>query len=217
MRFNVGLALDNNMKILQITIFAIIIFSFWGNAASAENGRGNLPLSKSEFEGWKGFKIEKHNRCDECCELIFPVEFGRNQKELNILEQIAKFHLDIKHDLDCFFPVNINALDRILFLATEKQDKNAALRLVSPNPYERFSLDGYLAEDYAELYLIPVLTKYKKLEEIISPETIVSISKDICSWAEPMQEIETIENLITALKRKSSNSLATQIERSCKF
>lgn len=96
-----------------------------------------IPAKKSALDGWQGIKVKKCG--SECCELVFPENFGlMNKQQLMILKELVS--KNIEHDVDCSMQVSTYALNQIRHLAVEKQDREAALMLLSPSQYNEFKL-----------------------------------------------------------------------------
>lgn len=69
-----------------------------------------IPDKTSKLNGWQGIKIVQGKRCADCCDLIFPNNFGyKNRNQLNDLLKIIRSR-KISHDLGCMAPSPYYAL-----------------------------------------------------------------------------------------------------------
>ncbi len=204
---------------LVTRIVTFIVAVFFAFSVFAETPL-TLPLKKSQFNGLYGISIKKGVRCRECCDLVFPESFGfSNKTEFEFLVNIINKDDKIKHDTDCVMPINYDVLDHIKFLAIKKQDKTAASLLVYPDGHGGLKLGGgELDEIYADEYIRPVLEKYTKLEDVVSPKAMGYIADKIClTWINPTIESNmNLKELIKTLRKKQLHDLANKIEITCK-
>ena len=214
-------------KILNLFLFLLLLLSFvlfacqnkeeYVEPSKAVNVGtiDKIPKKKSELNGWQNIKIRKCG--NQCCELVFPPGFGhKNKKQLAALRNLVNSHLE--HDIDCMLQTNEDALKQIKFLATENQDDDAALMILSPNSFGGFNLDGALAEEYSGEYQLPVLEKYQKLDAILNVKRQEEVSTDLCSWLEVLGETsdrERVKKLIPYFKSKNIGKFADIITEKC--
>jgi len=187
-----------------------------GSASSGGGQAIQIPANKSGLDGWQGVKVKKCG--PECCELVFPRDFGlMNKQQLMILKELVSKNLE--HDVDCSMQVSTDALNQIRYLAVEKQDRDAAMMLLSPSEYNGFNLDGELAEEYAGEYQLAVLEGYKDLNTILDKTISEDVSTSVCSWAEVLGEkagSKRLKKLIPILKSQNHNELAGMLSEKCK-
>ena len=186
-------------------------------STSSDTGQAiQIPAKKSALDGWQGIKVKKCGSA--CCELVFPERFGlKNKQQLIVLKDLVS--KNIEHDVDCSMQVSTYALNQIRFLAVEKQDRDAAMMLLSPSQYNGFNLDGELAEEYAGEYQLAVLEGYQDLNAILDKTTSEDVSTAVCSWAEVLGEkagSARLKKLVPALKSKNLNELAQMLSEKCK-
>lgn len=186
---------------------------------SASSGAGQtllIPAKKSALDGWQGIRVKKCGPA--CCELMFPENFGLNNKQqLSALKDLVSKY--IEHDVDCMMQVAYDALKQMRFLAAEKQDRDAAMMLLSPSRYGGFNLDGELAEEYAGGYQLTVLEKYRDLGSVLDKNISDDVSTSVCSWAEVLGEeagSKRLKKLVPVLKSKNLNELAQMLSEKCK-
>lgn len=190
-----------------------------GSASSGGDQAIQIPAKKSKLDGWQGIKVKKCG--PECCELVFPQNFGlMNKQQLLILKELVSKNLE--HDVDCAMQVSTDALNQIRYLAVKKQDRDAAFMLLSPSQYNSFNLDGELAEEYAGDYQLSVLEGYRDLNGILDKTISDDVSTAVCTWAEVSGEkagSRRLKELIPALKsrnQKNQNALAEMLSEKCK-
>jgi len=175
-----------------------------------------IPAKKSALDGWQGIKMKKCGSA--CCELVFPENFGlKNKQQLLVLKDLVS--KNIEHDVDCSMQVSTYALNQIRSLAIKKQDRDAALMLLSPSQYGGFNLDGELAEEYAGEYQLAVLEGYQDLNAILDKTILEDASTSVCSWAEVLGEkagSKRLKKLVPVLKSKNLNELAQMLTEKCK-
>ena len=200
-------------------IAAFIVASMFAVSVFAETTL-TLPAKTSQFNGLYGISIKEGARCKECCDLVFPESFGLAKRtELEFLVNIINKGDKIKHDMDCVMPLDSDVLDHIRFLAINKQDKMAASLLVYPGGHGGLKLGGgELEETYADEYIRPVLEKYSKLEDVVSPKAMKYIADKIClTWVNPTIESSmNLSELIKSLRKRQFQDLADKIEITCK-
>ncbi len=175
-----------------------------------------IPAKKSALDGWQEIKVKKCGSA--CCELVFPESFGlKNKQQLLALKALVS--TNIEHDVDCSMQVSTYALNQIRYLAIEKQDRDAALMLLSPSQYGGFNLDGELAEEYAGEYELAVLEKYHDLGSILDKSISEDVSTSVCSWAEVLGEeagSKRLKKLLPVLKSKNLNELTQMLSEKCR-
>lgn len=212
--------------LLIITMFALMTgLSCKSNDRSKTSAKSTVPVSgramqipakKSALDGWQGIKVKKCGA--ECCELVFPDNFGlMNRQQLMTLKELVS--KNIEHDVDCSMQISTYALNQIRHLAVEKQDRDAAMMLLSPSEYNGFNLDGALAEEYAGEYQLAVLEGYKDLNAILDKTISEDVSTSVCSWAEALGDkagSKRLKKLIPILKSQNYNELAGMLSEKCK-
>jgi hypothetical protein len=175
-----------------------------------------IPAKKSMLAGWHGIKVKKCG--SECCELVFPENYGlMNKQQLMTLKELVS--KNIEHDVDCSMQVSTYALNQIRHLAVEKQDRDAAMMLLSPSQYNGFNLDGELAEEYAGEYQLAVLEGYQSLNSILDKTISEDVSTSVCSWVEVLGEkagAKRLRKLVPVLKSKNLGDLAQMLSEKCK-
>ena len=175
-----------------------------------------IPVKKSALDGWQGIKVKKCGSA--CCELVFPESFGlKDKRQLMALKALVRANLE--DDVNCSMQVSTYALNQIRYLAIEKQDRDAAIMLLSPSQYGGFNLDGELAEEYAGEYELAVLEKYHNLGSILNKSISEDVSTSVCSWAEVLGEeagSRRLKQLIPVLKSKNLNELNQMLSEKCR-
>lgn len=177
-----------------------------------------LPARSSGFEGWRGVKIQRGIRCRNCCDLVFPAEFGAKPDELRLLQEIVSSQ-DIEHDFpDCMMPRWEDALDQIKRLAIDHQDRAAAEVLTRAKSEGGLDLGGgELSETYAADYLIPTLLAYRRMSDILTPALEDHVATQVCAaaYGPATGEDIDVEAIVAQLQARSS-SLAKRIKSTCK-
>ncbi len=201
-----------------VSVSIIIVFACTTekqNTSSRKMTSVHIPKKKSALDGWQGVKVRKCGA--KCCELVFPENFGlKNKNQLMALRELVNADLD--QDVDCMMLVNKDTLNQIKFLATEKQDSDAAKMLLSPQSYGGFNLDGELAEEFVGEYQLSVLEKFKNLHSILDKNVEEDLSVSICSWVEVLGEEagqKRVKKLLRDLKSKDFSAFAGMISEKC--
>lgn len=173
-----------------------------------------IPRKKSELRDWQGFQIRKHNKL---CELVIPASYGfNNKKQLMLLRDLV--NASLVHDVECMMPVKEDVLNHIRYLATEKQDFEAAFMLLNPAKYGGFDLDADLAEEFVSEYKLYVLERFENLQSLLTKELEEDLSSDICSWLEVLGEaadLKRVNNLLKKLRLKKLDDFADKISDKC--
>jgi len=179
-----------------------------------------LPSKESKFDGLYGIKIKKGIRCEKCCDLVFPEAFGLgNMRELQFLKDIINRVRWVESDLDCVTAWDYDALDHFKYLATVRQDKNAAKMLLNPPSHGGFDLGGgELDEVYPDEYIRPVVEKYKKLGELLNVKIINYIADELClvRFNPVIDSNMDLEKMISDLRSRGLKDLANKLEVTCK-
>lgn len=178
-----------------------------------------FPRKSSEFNGWRGVTIKRGVRCEGCCDLVYPRDFGlNNPEELGLLVKIVGA-TEIEHDLDdCMMPRAEDTLDHLLSLAVERQDPGAARAILEAGmPGAMEVSGGEVGEIFAVKWLIPTLNGFSGLERLATPALEAHVADDVCSAAfNPGTSEEVDERKIAAsLSKKGHRRLAAAIDRSC--
>lgn len=185
-----------------------------GSACSEEIIK--LPNKMSEFNGWQGVTINKIS--SKYCKLNFPKDFGlQNSSQIMILRAIVYNSGYIKNDVDCVLQINYDALNQILYLATERQDAKAASMLLDWKSGASLNLDGEAQAEYAGNYELPVLEKFNNLPLIINKALEEDIADSVCHWAVPRNKLDRIRKLIEHLQQKKMKRLTYLVSKRCKF
>lgn len=206
-------------KILQVAmvLLCVILVAF-----NEVNGASvlKLPSKESKFDGLYGIKVKKGIRCEKCCDLVFPETFGLgNMRELKFLKEVVNSWSKIERDLDCVTSWSYDALDHFKYLATVRQDKNAAKMLLYPAGHGGFDLGGgELDEVYPDEYIRPVVEKYKKLGELLNVKVINYIADELClARVNPVIDSNMdLEKMISDLRSRGLKDLANKLEVTCK-
>lgn len=144
-------------------IFVLLLLAHAG-MASDKTVTGAFPKEMKGMQGWHGVKIKKGVNADggPLCQIEFPAAFGQDPNERALLVYLVTQNPKVNAGLECeVFPeAAYGALDRLLYMATAKQDINAAGIIIDMGlPSIPFNLDGEMAELYAPSYLMPLLEK----------------------------------------------------------
>jgi hypothetical protein len=206
-------------KFLQAAavLLSVVIFVF-NNADGASALK--LPSKESKFDGFYGIKVKKGIRCPKCCDLVFPETFGLgNMQELQFLEDIVSRVRWVKSDLDCTTAWDYDTLDHLIYLATVRQDRQAAKMLLTPPSQGGFDLGGgELDEVYGDEYVRPVVEKYNKLGELLNEKVMAYVAQELClAWFNPVIDSTIdITKLTADLRKRNLNVFAIKIEATCK-
>ncbi len=214
-------SIDNKVlrKILQAAtaLLCVILFAF--NDADGASVL-KLPSKESKFDGLYGIKVKKGIRCEKCCDLVFPETFGLgNMQELQFLKDIVNRVRWVESDLDCATAWDYDTLDHFKYLATIRQDKEAARMLLTPPAHGGFDLGGgELDEVYPDEYIRPVVENYKKLGELLNEKVMTYVADELCfAWLNPVIESNMdLTKLLSDLRKRNLNVLASKIESTCK-
>lgn len=183
-----------------------------------------IPSKKSELDGWDGLKITRGKRCNECCTLEFPDEYGLKSKEqfyklINLMRSTPILEHDTK---DCWFPVYEYAANQLLHLAIDKNHELSASTLISPNSHEFLHLGnkGHFAEEYTGNYYLKVINNYKDIDSIINLSVIHDFISNDC-FIRDMVEIGLIDEnefnkALNRLKTVQNGKFSRTIQWGCK-
>lgn len=160
------------------------------------------PNKISELDNGKNIQLVKGKRCPTCYSIQFSDSFGLNDsKELEILVNLHKKRVDMEYDLDGSLFDDKDALDHLYNLAINFKSKEAAKILLFPIKYGMKLGVGTLEEFEGE-YTIPLLSNFKKLEEVIEENEYQKIAQNIAHWASFHDDSSNVENLIHILDTK---------------
>jgi hypothetical protein len=203
---------------MKWAIASVILLGSGVAAEAAPAAAARLPAKSSGFEGWRGVKIQRGLRCKNCCDLVFPADFGAKPDELKLLQEIVT--ADIDHDLrDCMMPREEDALDQIRRLAVDRQDRAAAEVLIRAKSEGGLDLSGgELSETFAASYLVPTLLKYRHVAQIVPPALEGHVATQVCAAAYGPATSEDVDADAVAARLKASGagSLAKRIVSTCK-
>ncbi|HAK59695.1 MAG TPA: hypothetical protein DCO77_04840 [Nitrospiraceae bacterium] len=178
-----------------------------------------IPRKTSQLNGWQGITIKYGTTCPDCCDLVFPGDFGHaDKKKLQVIIKLVRSGTKID-DVDCMRPVQYYALRHLLQLAVVKQDAGAALSLLSPSAHGGFNLDGEVAEEYAGEYQLRVLEKFKDLRPLLNVKLEEELSDSICSWLEVLGEKSDrirVKRVISRLQSEGFSQFAALFSKRCK-
>ena len=150
---------------------------------------------------------------------MFSEDFAyKNKEQFSFLLQMTKNTYIEEEDMDCpkpIMPLNYYALDRLLYLATNKQDKAAAKVILSPQRSTLLNLDGELAEEFIGDRMLPVLERYKNLSGILTTNHSEMIATDLCNWKEFRGEGKRINRIIQKLEGSGLRDIANAIIKKC--
>ncbi len=201
------------MKFLPYLILSAAI-AISAMPALAGEGKTELPKKISQLDGWHGAKLEKG---PEVCKLVFPRNFGKTPAEIKLLQVLAERYYEMDYDLECMLQVNRAVLNQLTRLATEHQDRQAAALIVFAREAGQLKIEGEFSDVYDEAYLYPVLIKYKKLPELISPQKEASVANNVCMarYNPSSDAYKQYDALIKRLKTDNMQSLIQKIDRDC--
>ena len=178
-----------------------------------------IPRKTSQLNGWQGVMIKYGTTCPDCCDLVFPGNFGgADKKQLQVLIKLVRNGTKID-DVDCMRPVQYYALRHLLQLAVVRQDAGAALSLLSPSAHGGFNLDGEVAEEYAGEYQLRVLEKFKDLRPLLNIKREQELADSICSWLEVLGEKSDrirVKRVISRLQTEGFSQFAALFSKRCK-
>jgi hypothetical protein len=167
-----------------------------------------FPTKSSEFDGWRGVTIKRGVRCEGCCDLVYPRNFGlNNPEELRLLVKIVGA-VEIEHDLDdCMMPRAEDTLDHLLGLAVERQDQGAARAILEANTAGGMEVSGgEVGEIFAARYVIPTLHGFSGIGRMLAPGLEAHIADEVCSAAfNPGTSENVDERKIAASLRKKDH------------
>lgn len=186
-------------------------------APAPKAASSTLPAKTSGFDGWRGVKVQRGLRCQNCCDLVFPPRFGATPEELALLQQIVATY--VEDDLQgCMMPRVEDTLDHLRRLAVEHQDRGAAevlLRAKSPGGLDIPNAEA--AQSYGATWLVPTLLGYRGLTELLTPELERHVAVQVCGAAfDPTGEDVDPGAIAAQLKARGATSLATRIVQTCK-
>lgn len=149
------------------------------------------------------------------CNIVFSNKFGSTKKNLEYLLLILARNHVIKNDIDCNTDIRIDVLTYVKYLAIIKQQREAASFMLFK--FTEFNLDGELAEFYAQDYLVPVLSGYKDLDELLSNKKANwdLLTKELCISSESPHTSFSLSKLVDLLKKKKSFDLVRAIKKNC--
>jgi len=165
----------------------------------------------SQLNGWHGTRIVR-------CQLIFAPDFGKKPDEVKLLQQFQLHEVDMKPDLKCFVDLDTPTMQRLVKVAVQDQNRDAA-EVIVLGPYNgKLFLDGGLAETYGEIYLYPVLLKYKDLKGLRIPkEKETEIAHTICMtrYNPETEDAFNFAKLVARLKQQKMDSLVKATNHDC--
>lgn len=207
-------------KFLRVFMALLCVILFVFNNADGASAL-KLPSKESQFDGLYGIKVKKGIRCPKCCDLVFPEVFGfGSMRELEFLQLIVNRRPELEHDLKCVTGFwNYDVLDHFKYLATVRQDRQAAKMLLTPPSQGGFDLGGgELDEVYGDEYVRPVVEKYIKLGELLNEKVMAYVAQELCfAWFNPVIDSTIdIPKLTADLRRRKLNVFANKIEAACK-
>ena len=180
----------------------------------------SFPKKLSQLNSQVGIEVKKGVRCPDCCDVMFSEDFAyKNKEQFSFLLQMTKNTYIEEEDMDCpkpIMPLNYYALDRLLYLATNKQDKAAAKVILSPQRSTLLNLDGELAEEFTGDRILPVLEQYQDLAGILTDKHADSLAADLCYWKEFRGAVKRVNRIIKRLEDSGLKGVADVINKKCK-
>ena len=204
---------------MKLLINSVLILSSFFVIASC-SAKKSFPEKLSELNSQAGIEVKKGVRCPDCCDVVFSDDFAyQNKKQFKFLLQMTKNTYIEEEDMDCpkpLMPLNYYALDRLVYLATKKQDKAAAEVILSPQRTSRLNLDGELAQEFTGDRILPVLEQYRDLSGILTDKHAESLASDLCYWKNNRGAVKRVNRIVKRLESSGLKSIADAINKECK-
>ena len=203
---------------MKLLTYTLVTFTFLLLLTSC-NKRESFPESLSQLNKLKGIEVKKGIRCPDCCDVVFSEKFAyQNKEQFTFLLQMTKNTYIEEEDMNCpkpIMPLNYYALDRLVYLATNKQDKAAAEVILSPQSTTLLNLDGELAEEFTGDRILPVLEQYQNLNGILTNKHGDSLATHLCYWKEFRGAVKRVNRIITKLENSGLKDIANVINEKC--
>lgn len=213
------------LLLLVVTCLTLACQQQHPTPAASSDGKGpntSYPTTLADMNGWHGIQVTRspsNGRIN--CSVSFPSSFGITADERNLLIYMVAQSVAIRRQTDCWISPNdvYGALNQLLRLVTDRQDHSAARLLLNRGTSGTpFNLDGEVAQEFTESYLIPVLEKFDKLDSVLGKDQEDGIVRSVCSLRVKTEDLKDtalkkrIEMLIMRLRSKGKDRMAHQIE-----
>lgn len=194
--------------------FVAIGLGVCGREAFADNPIVKvLPKSLSQLDGFEGIVVKRGFPCPECCWVVIPDGFGRSDSarhQRDLLRSMAFGEPStLRLDVDCPALWSYDALEHLLYLANTHHELWAIRALLAPSGPE---MDGELAEEYEDMYLIPTLLGLDAPLRNLGLQREKLIIQSICGWMQVHNDKRRLMRVIRHLQGISMTRLATGLE-----
>lgn len=200
-------------ELVGLVCFVLIALGASKRDAEDTPGIERFPKSLSQLDGFEGIVVKRGWPCPRCCQVVFPDGFGRASSPPHQHELLRAMAFDasasIKLDLDCPRLWYYDALDQLFYLANTFHEVWAAKTLLEPSGP---GVDGELAEEYEDMYLIPTLLGLDTPLKNLGLQREKLIIRSICGWMRVHNDKRRLMRVVRHLRQISMTKLATGLE-----